>query len=206
MNIPSAIIFVSNNLVQNVLDFFVKQLYIDVVMDGYTFDGYVDSDPFFIQNIRSNKQRYMVLRPFTELENRTLADVVMYFSDGLISVEYNKFGPPCKAMQASQMYWGALCVWDPPVNQTCCSSNVIPGCCSNCGCGSDGYGLCVGCGNAVNYGNDSITCGGTNTCPKCQFTADRPGYPTRCTCCGRNLGYQTVNMDVGTYVKYKGSW
>jgi len=90
---PAAIIFVNNDLTDNVRDMLVRQLHIDEVIDGYVFDDRVTADPNYPQSIKANDLRLMVVRSFRELENRTLADVVIFVAHGLAAIEENKFGP-----------------------------------------------------------------------------------------------------------------
>src|SRR3972149_3683491 len=92
--VPAAIIFVNRDLVDQVREHIVKQLHISEAIDGYTFDRRVALDPEYISKIKQLNMRLLVERPYTELENRELADVAIFIKNGLASIEKNNFGPP----------------------------------------------------------------------------------------------------------------
>lgn len=109
---PPAIIFVNNDLSNQVKNMLITQLKIDQVFDGYTFDQTVAADPSWVTNIKNiHEQRILVIRPLYEMTNRELADVVGFVSHGLISIEYNKFGPPGITYPVSKIHWGQLCIF-----------------------------------------------------------------------------------------------
>jgi len=106
---PPAIIFVNADLTNSVKNKLIKQLRIDQVLDGYTFDQYVLADPNWPDNIRNiHNQRILVIRNLTELENRQYADIVAFISHGLLSTELNKFGPPLTHFPVKKIHWGQL--------------------------------------------------------------------------------------------------
>ena len=94
MNFPSAIIFVNNDLTDQVQQVLSSQLFIHQILDGYTFDGYVNSIPNYVNQVHSQQLRILVIRDFWSQTNRELADVVIFIKMGLASILYNKFGPP----------------------------------------------------------------------------------------------------------------
>lgn len=108
MIFPGAIIFVNNDLVDQVRDFITKQLHINEYMDGYVFDDRVAEDAEYPDKIRLLNQRIMVIRPFTELTNRELADVVVFCKLGMAAIEKNKFGPPRPAFPIKFLHWAQL--------------------------------------------------------------------------------------------------
>lgn len=95
-NIPSAIIFVNNDLSQSVEDTLKLQLRIDEVMSGTEFDARIAADPNYPDLVHLNGLRIMIIRSFRELDNRSLADIVIFVKAGLAAIEANKFGPPGK--------------------------------------------------------------------------------------------------------------
>jgi len=111
MIVPSAIIFVNKDLVDQVKNHLIKQLHIDEVIDGYVFDDRLLSNPNYITNIKQNKLRILVERSFLELENRTNADVVIFIKSGLASILKNNFGPPGNTYPVVNLYWGQLCIF-----------------------------------------------------------------------------------------------
>ncbi len=98
MAFPGAVIFVSEDLysdgyysTQTNLE---TQLFIAETMDGYEFDARVSADPNYADIIRLTGRRILVTRDFSDLTNRTLADVVIFVKNGLAGIEANKYGPP----------------------------------------------------------------------------------------------------------------
>jgi len=108
---PAGIIFVNNDLTANVQDVLVRQLHISEVIDGYTFDDRVSTIQNYVNSITVLNRRLMVVRSFEELDNRDLADVVIFVSHGLASVLENNFGPHGITSSVSRLTWGKLCVY-----------------------------------------------------------------------------------------------
>jgi len=115
MGIPGAIIFMNDTVPDQVRDTLRKQLFITTLMDGATFDGYVSANPSYPTWVRNHRDRVMVMRSFRELDNRTLADVVIYVNNGMAAIEDNKFGPPGLTYRVAELYWGKLSVYEPPL-------------------------------------------------------------------------------------------
>lgn len=108
---PSAIIFVNNDLTDNVQTRLVRQLHINEVISGTEFDARVAADPDYPSNIKQLDLRIMVLRSFEELDNRELADVVIFIKAALASILKNNFGPPGFTIAVIDIYWGKLCIY-----------------------------------------------------------------------------------------------
>lgn len=106
--IPPAIIFVNDDLVTQVRNHLVKQLHINAIYDGYAFDGYIETNPAFVNSVYTSNMRIMVIRPFTELTNRSVADIVIFVKAGLASVLDNKFGLPSATHEVVDLTWGKL--------------------------------------------------------------------------------------------------
>lgn len=106
--LPSAIVFVNNDLVDSVREMLIKQLHIDQTFTGSQFDDIIANNPDYPQTVKQLRQRIMVIRSFEELENREIPDVVLFVKAGLASVEKNNFGPPGITLQVINLYWGAL--------------------------------------------------------------------------------------------------
>lgn len=109
--VPSAIIYINVDLVDQVRDHIAKQLHITDILDGYVFDQLVATTPNYPSTIKQQNKRLMVIRPLDDLTNRNLADVVVFFKEGLVSVEKNKFGPPMPAFPALNLHWQQLCIF-----------------------------------------------------------------------------------------------
>lgn len=108
---PAAIIFVNNDLTDNVRAMLVTQLHVNEVIDGYVFDDRVTADAAYPATIKANCQRLMVVRSFLELENRALADVVIFVSHGLAAILENNFGPKGLTHSVVNLTWGKLCIF-----------------------------------------------------------------------------------------------
>lgn len=106
--VPTAIIFVNKDLTANVRAHLVRQLHINEVMDGYVFDDRVAADSTYPAKIKQLNLRIMVERPFTELENRDLADVVIFVKKGIAAVEKNGFGPHGQSYAVLNLNWQSL--------------------------------------------------------------------------------------------------
>lgn len=109
--IPGAIIFVNDDLNDQVKEHLIKQLHINAVFDGYVFDQIIEADELYPQKIRQLQRRVMVIRSMQELENREIPDVVIFFKHGLASVLKNNFGPPGITVPALKIHWTQLCVF-----------------------------------------------------------------------------------------------
>jgi len=109
---PAGIIFVNDDLTTSVQNALVKQLHISEVIDGYTFDARIAASSDYIDNIKLLDMRIMVVRSFEELDNRSLADVVIFVTNGLASVLQNNFGPPGITFAVLRLTWGQLNVFN----------------------------------------------------------------------------------------------
>lgn len=105
MNLVPAIIFINGNcdgygVAYGDLDAYTKsvivqQLYIHESMTGTEFDARVVVDPNYPAVIHNMRLRILVIRSdFRDYTNRDLADIVLYFRNGMVSIEKNNFGIP----------------------------------------------------------------------------------------------------------------
>ena len=108
---PAAIIFVNNDLTDSVRAMLITQLYISEVIDGYVFDTRVAADAAYPATIKAECKRLMVVRSFLELENRALADIVVFVSHGLAAILKNGFGPKGQTHSVVNLTWGKLCIF-----------------------------------------------------------------------------------------------
>jgi hypothetical protein len=109
--LPPALILVNNDLTPSVQNLIVRQLKIDLVMDGYGLDSAVATDPNYKKELQARNQRVMVLRNFQELQNRNLFDLVMFYYNGLIQVEASNLGPHAKSFKLENLSWGLLGIY-----------------------------------------------------------------------------------------------
>jgi hypothetical protein len=114
---PSAIIVANNDLTDNVRNMLVKQLFIDEILDGYTFDSRVDGydgyDGYesYIQNIKRNNKRILVIRSYQDNFDRNLTDVNIFVKLGMAHVLHNKIGPHSITYRIVNLTWDKLCIY-----------------------------------------------------------------------------------------------
>jgi len=112
MLIPSgAVIFVNNDLTDNVRNYLVRQLRISDVVDGYVFDDRIAADADYKNKLAQLGLRIMVVRSYEELENRDLADVAIFVSHGLAAILKNNYGPHGQTYEVLDLTWGQLCIF-----------------------------------------------------------------------------------------------
>ena len=159
MNLPPAIIFINTDINDGVKSTLQTQLYLNEIMSDAEFDARVVADPSYPLVVHANNLRIMVVRQnFRDYTNRTLADVVMFYNQGQITVEKNNFGPPKLSLPIQRLnIWALLRGADssfvvilprssPCSRSTCCHcqkptdiSNLgFPG---NCGCLPPNHGV-----------------------------------------------------------------
>lgn len=109
--VPSAIVMVNQDLTAQVRAHIIKQLHISEAVFGAEFDSRIEADPDYVNVVKSQNMRILVERPYTELDNRTEADVVIFIKNGLASVLKNNFGPPGKTFPVLNLHWGQFCIF-----------------------------------------------------------------------------------------------
>lgn len=105
---PAAIIFVNNDLTDNVKAALVRQLFVDEAITGTEFDARIANDPGYPDAVHSNGLRIMVIRSFVEVTNRELADLVLFAKAGMISVLKNNYGPPNITFSIDRCYYSQI--------------------------------------------------------------------------------------------------
>lgn len=90
----AAIIFVNLDTSDSVKSTLSIQLNASESMSGAEFDARFAADPNYPTIVHNNDLRILVFRSFSDLTNRSVADVAIFIKAGLASVEANKFGPP----------------------------------------------------------------------------------------------------------------
>lgn len=96
------------DLVDQVKAHFVKQLGISEVLDGYTFDARIAADSSYPTKIKQLNLRLLVIRPFTQLENRDLADLVLFVKNGIATTLKNGYGPPVQGVAILNIHWSSF--------------------------------------------------------------------------------------------------
>lgn len=100
---PPAIIFSNDDLTDQVQGVLKTQLFLDEIMSGTVFDGYVAADGYYARDVRLSGKRILVMRSFLNMNNEDLADVVIFIKNGLASVQKNNFGPPMQTYQVATL-------------------------------------------------------------------------------------------------------
>lgn len=92
MNLPHLIIFVNKELTEQVQSVIEQQLFITVTL---SHQQYNTLDPDILDGY-TRTDRVLVLIDYqdTPLLHDGYADTVLFFSNGLLSVQKNKYGPP----------------------------------------------------------------------------------------------------------------
>ena len=135
---PAAIVFVNDDLVPATLAWFQTQLKIDYTYDGYVFDDIIAYDSSYPAAVKANDARVLVVG---ESVNRSLADLVLFYKAGMVSVACNKFGQPGRTFPLRNLNFGQLGIHQKSyVKNGCCgpkkclkSYETRCGCCSSCG-------------------------------------------------------------------------
>jgi hypothetical protein len=109
---PAALILVNDNLPTTVQDLLVKQLFVDIVLDGYDFDQAVLLNPNYAMEIKEDNLRLLVNRDLSDMTNRYLFDVVLYFRNGLVSVLEDRVGPPSDTWPVLSLTWEKIGIYN----------------------------------------------------------------------------------------------
>ena len=100
---PPAIIFSNDDLTSQVQQVLRTQLFLDEIMSGSVFDGYVVADGSYARDLKLSGKRILVMRNFATMNNEDLADVVIFIKNGLASIQKNNFGPPMQTYQVATL-------------------------------------------------------------------------------------------------------
>lgn len=95
MTFPAAIIFINPDMDGYVQSILTSQLHINEIMTDTEFDARVVADPNYPAIVELQGLRILVIRrSFYDATNREFADLVLFFSHGMVSIEYKGNGPP----------------------------------------------------------------------------------------------------------------
>ncbi len=116
MQIPSAIIFINNDLAPPIKNNISQppflgeahnigvQLQIDEIMSSDEFNARVSADPNYPVFVHLNNLRILViLSNFQDQTNRALADIVLFASHGQVAVLHNNVGPPTLSLPTERL-------------------------------------------------------------------------------------------------------
>jgi hypothetical protein len=109
MQIPSAIIFVNNDLDGYLQATLEKQLFIAESMTDVEFNARVVAIPNYPDIVHLQGLRILVIREtFRDYTNRNLADVVIFVKGGLATILKNNLGPPGLSLPVERLNIYAL--------------------------------------------------------------------------------------------------
>lgn len=111
---PPFIIFSNTDIVQSIQDTLTRQLFLTEIINAPTFDARVIANPNYPSVVHSDGYRILVLRDLSDHNNRQLADIVLFFKNGLAAVEINKFGPHGITLPIDRLYLTALITQNVP--------------------------------------------------------------------------------------------
>lgn len=111
-NFPSAIILVNADLTDNVRNMLIKQLAIDEILDGYTFDSITSINPNFITETKNSNKRILVERSYQEFTNKSNIDIAIFVKLGLASILENKIGPHGITYKITNLTWDKLNIYE----------------------------------------------------------------------------------------------
>ncbi len=104
----SAIIVVNADLTKQVTSVFQSQLALDEILTGTEFDARLAADPNYPTEVRLMSQRILVVRNLQDTFDRTAVDFVVFYKNGLVSVEHSKYGPPGFTLPLARLYLNRL--------------------------------------------------------------------------------------------------
>lgn len=100
MQLPTAIIFLNNDISTISLDVIKAQLFINEVITIEEFDLRISTNPSYVDIVRSQHFRIIVLISDYN-HNIENADLVLFVKNGLLSVRKNNYGIPGLTVQLS---------------------------------------------------------------------------------------------------------
>lgn len=105
---PPFIMFVNNDLSDQVKSVFTRQFYLTEIIDGATFDGYLFTDPNFINTAYADGYRIMVLKNLSDHTDRQLANITLFYKNGLVSILKDGYGPPTLTKKLDEVSFTTL--------------------------------------------------------------------------------------------------
>ena len=150
--VPTAIIFINADLNDTATKTLQSQLEINDTMSFSEFNARVQVDPNYPFNVHAQGLRILVILPtLHDMTNRTLADIVLFFNQGQVTVEKSNFGPPGLSLPIARLNIYELLRYNNSPGVvilphtltqpcgTCCETCGLPGSGACCKCNSCGY-------------------------------------------------------------------
>ena len=123
LNSP-AIIFSNIDLSQSIMDTLIVQLRLTYIINAADFDNNVAIDGYYISDIYQLNLRVLVLRDLQDQTNRNIADIVLFFKNGLASVLCRKVAQPGKTYTINNIYLNQLFQCAPCCPTECCYESI----------------------------------------------------------------------------------
>ena len=89
---PALLIAINTDLSSEVLSITQQQFFIDDTINNEELTARFNADPNYLSEIHGNNLRVLVVKPANDLNNLDKFDLILYFKNGLISVEGCKYG------------------------------------------------------------------------------------------------------------------
>jgi hypothetical protein len=93
MIFPPASLMINNDLSDNVQQMLVRQLHIDIVLNGQTFNANMAANSDYAAQIKANNQRLMVIESLICPHYVCDVDIVLFAKTGLVTILRNKHWP-----------------------------------------------------------------------------------------------------------------
>lgn len=106
---PSATIMINADAPAEAISIVQKQLFINETMSGEDFDLKIEENPNLLQDVKALQIRLLVIQNFTDPSYRDQMDLVLYYANGLISIEKSIFqSPPQSSFPINSAYLSQL--------------------------------------------------------------------------------------------------
>ncbi len=102
--LPPAVIFLNSDINDAVKATLTTQLFLNEIITFNEFNHRILVEPFYKNIIQLNNLRILViLDSFLDQTNRNLADIVLFYSNGNVTVEKANIGPPGLTLPISRI-------------------------------------------------------------------------------------------------------
>ena len=131
---PSQIIFVNDDLSDQVKGVLVAQLEITQVLSGVDFDNAVLANPNFTNQFKLNPANgsLLVIRSLRDQTNRQLCDYCLFIDKGLASVLFGKSGRPERTLPITSLTLASLINTKNFVHNNPPHRHLFDCCCDDC--------------------------------------------------------------------------
>lgn len=104
MDLPAAIIYINKEINNTTISNLTTQLHLTEVISAEEFNLRITAVPSYPEVIHFQNLRVLVIQDsIRDLYNRELADIVLFFHQGLVDVEKSNYGEPQLSLTVSQL-------------------------------------------------------------------------------------------------------